>query len=326
MIEYGSLVISLDFEMMWGCHDWATTEGYGNSNIRNVRTVIDRILELFDKYGIHASFATVGLLFYSDKKDALSCLPKVKPSYIDANKSPYKDHYLSNIDEKDAELYFAKDIIYILKQHTNIEIGSHTFSHYYCWETGQTVDEFEADVEKMKEVSSNEDIDIQSIVFPKNQVSEKYLKLCAKYGIKNYRGNAAKFFSKPKNRWEALKNRICRLLDAYINIGGFTSVPYKEIDVQGNLVNIKASRFLRPYNPKLAFIEKLRLRRIKREIFYAAQNNEMYHLWWHPHNFGDNMNENLCFLENILKYYSKCHEKYGMQSYTMGEMAKYIEQ
>ena len=67
----GYLVISLDFEMMWGCHDWATVDGYGSSNIRNVRQVISRMLQLFDKYNVHAPFATVGLIMCDDKKDAI---------------------------------------------------------------------------------------------------------------------------------------------------------------------------------------------------------------------------------------------------------------
>ena len=33
-------------------------------------------------------------------------------------------------------------------------------------------------------------------------------------------------------------------------------------------------------------INSLRLNRIKNEIIQAAKAGEIYHLWWHPHNFG----------------------------------------
>jgi len=32
---------------------------------------------------------------------------------------------------------------------------------------------------------------------------------------------------------------------------------------------------------------------------FAAENNCIYHLWWHPHNFGNNKNENLQNLERV---------------------------
>ena len=64
--------------------------------------------------------------------------------------------------------------------------------------------------------------------------------------------------------------------------------------------------------------------RICNEIVYAAQNKELYHLWWHPHNFGNNIDKNIETLEKILQMYKKCHDQYGMHSYTMKEFADKI--
>ena len=66
--------------------------------------------------------------------------------------------------------------------------------------------------------------------------------------------------------------------------------------------------------------EPLRIRRIKKEIQYAAKHNEFYHLWWHPHNFGVNLEKNLLILEELLKCYAMCKDKYGMKSLTMNEV------
>jgi hypothetical protein len=108
-------------------------------------------------------------------------------------------------------------------------------------------------------------------------------------------------------------------LDAYVNWGGNTSIPYSEIDTNAKPMNVPASRMLRPYMRELRWFEGLRLHRIKTEMKYAAKHHELYHLWWHPHNFGADMNNNLAFLEEVLKCYQKCHEEYGMQSLTMNE-------
>src|SRR3546814_10818209 len=55
----GALVISLDLELMWGMRDHATTRDYGH-RVLGEREAIPAMLELFEKSGIHATWATVG--------------------------------------------------------------------------------------------------------------------------------------------------------------------------------------------------------------------------------------------------------------------------
>ena len=45
---HGSLVISLDYELMWGVRDLFTPEDYGQSNVKQVGEVISRLLQLFE--------------------------------------------------------------------------------------------------------------------------------------------------------------------------------------------------------------------------------------------------------------------------------------
>lgn len=324
-MKLGALVISLDFELMWGCHDWATVEGYGKRNVMHVRSVINRMLALFEKYDVHATFATVGLIFCKGKEEALKNKPDILPSYINKNLGAYKEGYIENIRECNSALYFAPDIIEKLKNASNIEIGTHTFAHYFCAEEGQSLEEFKADLKQMSIISKNSGVKIESIVFPKNMVDEKYIQACECYDMKAYRGNAERFFSRSQSLFDKIKNRVCRLLDAYINVGGYSSTAWTNINSSCGLINVQASRFLRPYNHKLRWVEHLKLKRIKNELIYAAQNGEMYHLWWHPHNFGSNIDENMNILESILLCYSECREKYNMKSFTMGECAEFIK-
>lgn len=55
-------------------------------------------------------------------------------------------------------------------------------------------------------------------------------------------------------------------------------------------------------------------------MLYAAKNNENFHLWWHPHNFGINIEENMKNLEDLLKYYTYLNKKYKMKSKNMKEL------
>jgi hypothetical protein len=54
---------------------------------------------------------------------------------------------------------------------------------------------------------------------------------------------------------------------------------------------------------------------------YAAKKKELYHLWWHPHNFGVNIKENMENLTVLLKHYQFLHTKYGFANLTMKEAA-----
>jgi hypothetical protein len=87
------------------------------------------------------------------------------------------------------------------------------------------------------------------------------------------------------------------------------------------LANIPASRFLRPYSKTLAPLDGLRLRRIRRDLRSAAEKGRIYHLWWHPHNFGVNLDENLAFLESALQSFDELRSRRGMESLNMAECA-----
>ncbi|MDA9591963.1 hypothetical protein N9R78_02755 [Pelagibacteraceae bacterium] len=71
---------------------------------------------------------------------------------------------------------------------------------------------------------------------------------------------------------------------------------------------------------RIKLLNFLMIRRIKNEMLYAAKNEMDYHLWWHPHNFGVNTNENIQNLEKILKYYDYLKKIYGMGNCNISEV------
>ncbi len=315
-MKNGCFVISLDFEMMWGNLESWTVEGYGQTNISNVRRVVDNLLEIFKTYQIHSTFATVGLLMMNEK-EAKAYRHINPPSYDNPKMSPFVNGNI--MDVKDKSLYYAPDIVEKLKNYSLVEIGTHTFSHFYCWEDGQTIEQFENDIASAVQLATKNGIELRSIIFPRNNVSREYLQVCKKMGITSYRGNPDRFFAKKRGLMLSFQ-RMLRLLDVYLGFGNSSSYQVSEIDITDFPINIRASRFLRPYNHKLRFLEGLRLRRIKNEMIRAAKKNEVYHLWWHPHNFGSNMEKNFNFLIKVLDCYVMCREKYGMASLTMNEL------
>ena len=85
------------------------------------------------------------------------------------------------------------------------------------------------------------------------------------------------------------------------------------------LTNVPASMFFWTRALKYPFLRRLHLWRIRESVKYAAQNGLVYHLWWHPHNFGANPDQCLRALEEILQTYDACRKKYGMRSLNMGD-------
>ncbi|WP_190808449.1 polysaccharide deacetylase family protein [Flagellimonas sp. S3867] len=315
----------MDFELFWGVRDKRTLDSYGES-IEKVHTVMPRLLDLFDKYGVKATFATVGFLFAKTKNELEKFSPEEKPKYKDANLSPYGDDAMRLVKEKNEQdpYHYAPKLIENLLNDGVHEVGSHTFSHYYCLEEGQNVGDFKRDIESALAISSEYGNNIKSIVFPRNQVNNAYLKVCAEKGISSYRGTERIWFNSPESELKTtLLKRIFRTLDCYINISGHHTFSLNEVS-NAYPYNIRSSRFLRPYNKKLSFLEFMKLGRIKRSMTYAAKRGEIYHLWWHPHNFGGNTEENFALLEEILLHYSRMNQKYGFEGATMSELSKEI--
>ncbi|AEH00887.1 polysaccharide deacetylase family protein [Lacinutrix sp. 5H-3-7-4] len=317
----GNFIVSLDYELMWGVRDKKTISNYGE-NINNVSEIIHELLILFNKYNINATFSTVGFLFAKNKEELINYIPKQLPKYKNDNLSPYKG-YIDKIgdDSSDSYHYALKDILKI-KDCENHEISTHTFSHYYCLEEGQEYKDFKEDINSAIKIAEKEGIKINTIIFPRNQYNSKYDKILIEVGIKAYRGNENIWFYKEKNgEKDSMLRRMMRLIDTYINISGHNCYNIQSND-NNLLINLPSSRFLRPYNPKLKFLETFRLRRIKKSMTYAAKKGLVYHLWWHPHNFGSYKELNFQMLENILKHYKKLNENYDFQSSTMSSFLK----
>ncbi|MGD9168749.1 MAG: polysaccharide deacetylase family protein [Candidatus Thiodiazotropha sp.] len=316
-LKNGIFTVSLDFELYWGVRDKRSIEQY-KGNLHGVREAVPEILAVFSQNNIHATWATVGFLFFKNVQDLYGNIPKTLPTYDRQDLSPYED--IKNVRELDPKFHFAPDLIEVIRQQSGQEIGTHTFSHYYCLEEGQTLEQFENDILAAIEIAKSKNISIKSLVFPRNQWNSEYLSLLLKLGVQCYRGNEPCWIYKASNDEEQSKiQRALRLLDAYFNLSGHNTYDLAAC-IQKKPFNFRASRFLRPYSSKLSFLDKLRLKRIKDAMSFAATNNKIFHLWWHPHNFGVNTKENIEFLTKIVEHYNELNIKHGMKSLNMGEM------
>ncbi len=322
--KHGFFVVSIDLELFWGMFDKVTLEEYGE-RIRGERTAIPRMLSLFQAYGIHATWAGVGMLMARTKAELIALLPpaELRPQYIDMQASAYTHIETAHIGDNEISdpYHFGPSFVGMILDTPHQEFGNHTFSHYYCIDGYQNdTPIFARDMEAFQTIAATYGITATSIIFPRNQASHEALYTCAERGITAYRGNEEHVLYAPrKESSQSLLIRGTRLLDHYINLSGHHTYPLPHPDVYG-LFNIPSSRFFRPYMRTLRFFEWLRLRRIKKSMTHAAKHGEIFHLWWHPHNMGIDQVENFKNLEEILRHFNMLKKQYGMESASMHDI------
>jgi peptidoglycan/xylan/chitin deacetylase (PgdA/CDA1 family) len=316
MNKNGALVISLDFELLWGIFDLVDHKqktGY----FKNTLNAIPAILKEFDQYDIHATWATVGMLFNENWEEWEKNQPEILPEYVNSSLSAY-NFGKSIKDEDSEELVFAPELIRKISTTKGQEIGTHTYSHYYCLEEGQSKEQFTADLKKSIELAGKMDITLKSLIFPRNQFNQDYLKICAENGIENVRSNPSVWYWKNISS-EKFLNKLVRSGDAYIPFGKKSYSLQNLKEQKGFPLEQNASRFFRPVEEN-HILRKLKLERIKKEITWAAKHGEIYHLWWHPHNFGNSRKESMLVLRSILEHFNYCRKKFNFQSANMQEL------
>lgn len=321
-MKKGALCISLDFEKFWGMHDVMPLNVLENRLIQ-VDEVVDRLLDLFEKYEIHATWATVGLLNFPDLESLKSFVKDKHIPYQQPDFSPYpltKFH----IEEYATMAYLGLDSIQKIRTTEGQELASHTFSHYYVLEKGPKIGDFKSDLADFKQMFPEDEI--TSIVFPRNQVQTSHLEACSHQAYTAYRGNQESLFWKNSDYYSESKwKKIGRFADAYFNLSQTAIYAWDELDKEGGLLNIPASRFFRPHSG-YASLEKRKVKRIISELKQAAQSNKIYHLWWHPHNFADQMDAHFEQLETILKVVRSLKKSDEFESLNMHEIQQAYEQ
>jgi len=314
----GTLIVSLDFELFWGMLDRTTLEAY-QDNVLGGRKAVPQLLKLFEKYDIHATWATVGFLFAENYEELKAYFPQKDqcPSYADPALDPYTWFEKIGKDEQEAPCFYGPSLIPLVAAVPGQEIGSHSFCHYYCRAKGQTAEQFAADMRAARQIAQDKGYELTSVVLPRNQCKPEYMHILREVGFTAYRDE--------ENDWihEKIKYRpllrALRLIDVYIPLtgkGGY--IPKKE----DGIWNFVGSRMYKPIFPALGVLEGVKMRRIKRQMLHAAKKGLTFHLWWHPHNVGVRTEEHLRQLEEIFSYYTLLKEKYGMQSLNMREAAQ----
>jgi hypothetical protein len=287
-----NFVFSLDCELGWAepsppDERWEPLR----SDPHNGRNIYKRLLDLFEKYNIPATWAFVGHLFLN------GCTPDDHYT-IDYIKK--RDPYL-NIEN--APLYYGDDLIEMVDDNKiNHEIAGHSFAHEKY--TNMSEEEAREDIFALSNAAKSNGYNLKSFVFPSNQVNHSHI--LEEFDFKIFRrGN---LFAGPYTYKEGITtfikrpNHFLSVLPAESKINR-----YNVVEQYGSL-SLRSERwwFLQPY-------------RIKRCI-NSMDENQTIHVSSHPHNFIQNKYL-LRVLDSVLSTISGLKEQNKIDVMTMSEFA-----
>ena len=213
--------------------------------------MVGELARTFAERGIHATWATVGMLFASSRTELEPYLPAVRPAYDRPGLDPYEEHV--GEDESSDPLHLAGSLVRLVAGTPHQEIGSHTFSHYYCLEPGQTEEALRADLASAQSIADVSGLKLKSIVLPRNQWNPAYNRALLDCGFTCYRGPQRSWSHRPRlDGSSSHLQRLVRLAGTYAGPRLPPSTAWSDVTGPDGLCNVPASAFLRPYTRQTA--------------------------------------------------------------------------
>jgi len=312
----GYFLISLDFELHWGRFDKVILDKKRRQELDNTLQLIPQILKLFSENNIAATWAVVGMLFNDNKSEWQKNIPYTIPNYKNDKLSAY--NYFSSFEEQEhlKKYFFSNDLINQIIASPNQELATHTYSHYYCLEDGQVIQNFKDDLVKSNFFFKKRNCKMSSLVLPRNQYNAAYKGILEEMKIETVRTNPSNWYWNANN--DNYSKKIFRFIETF-NLFSYDkclSLQYFRSQI-AHPYYLPASRFLRSWSPIMKILNHLKLKKILNEMTFAAKHNRYYHIWWHPENFGLYPDECLKELQIIINHFIHLKKKYGFETKTM---------
>ncbi len=314
ILDQPKLIISIDAELAWGSHNLKTLF---KERISSSRSSWIKILDLFDRYEIPATWAIVGHLFLN------------RCDGVHKGHSAGKDWFHRDpggvIDENPN--WFGIDLInQILEAEMNHEIGCHSFSHVEFDSAKRDV--VESELQHCLEAAKKMNVDLKSFVFPKNKIG--YQNLLKKYGFTCYRG------LKPPSWYDKISLQRRGVITENIRKGSkfldFTVIRTKPIIVnpiidEFGLINIPASLKVFSFEGKAREISDKLFGdpvwfKIKKGINFITKNKGILHLWFHPNDLTQE--KDFKRLVKILRFINKKKKETDLEVKTMKDVAEKV--
>jgi peptidoglycan/xylan/chitin deacetylase (PgdA/CDA1 family) len=298
------LVISISLESIWGYlnTDNKVYVSLLRSDPSGARRAVYGLLNLFEEYGIPATWAVVGHLLL-DRCDRINGV--AHPDMPRFSQNWYDTDPCTNIHQD--PLFYGRDIVErIISSRVGHEIGYHSFSHVIFSECSEEV--AEAEIAKGLEIARKEyGLSLQSFIFPQNKAG--YMDILRKYGFRAYRG---------ENIWRTPRSSspAGRLLHRLVNPAKARPGPVKP-HWEAGILNIPTSMLFGSYWLRPADI------RAWLGLLETMGSGGVFHISMHPESL---LKSNLLGnqLRAFLSYVDRIRKRKELKVQTMGQLASYF--
>jgi peptidoglycan/xylan/chitin deacetylase (PgdA/CDA1 family) len=261
----GKLTISIDLELAWGFWDILTPEILRLSETAE-RPICDKLIELFDRYRIPATWAMVAAVL---------------------------DRASANGRAGNEASWYAPEIIERIRAaKTRHEIGSHGGRHVYY--DRMTATEADEDLAFIKQTHRDHDLPLDSFVFPRNAIG--HLDLLARAGLRTFRG--------PDTGWLRLAPKLGSRAGKVVTFADkILPIPPAPARAQrsGGLVDVPGSMLLPGRDGARRFIlPQVSQAKLAMGLAWARRSGETFHFWFHPCNFYYRADEQFATLDWFL--------------------------
>lgn len=310
----GVCVISIDTELAWGAAH--RRDGSGpRHRFEAERDAIARILDVFARYDVSATWAVVGHLFLDGcPRDAEGCAhPELlRPSYEWLEDDWYGIDPCSDLDTD--PYYYGRDIVETVRScPVHQEIGSHSFSHVIADDPGCPVDVFASELVACRKAAVDQGVDLRSFVYPRNAIA--HLDTLVAHGFTCFRGGRT---SAPFARQQELRRRVSTRVDRLWPLRG--SAVWPAVNESG-LVNVPQTYLFAPDQRGRRLPPTVWARSPVARLRQAARQRSLFHLWFHPYNVTAAPDRALRALEVVCQAAARERDRGRLDVLTMAETA-----
>lgn len=317
MVSQGVFTISIDVELAWGVFDLPDVAGFLPA-IGQTRVIVKELLTLFRRHGISATWAVVGHLFLDrcERQDGTIHPEITRPNHAWFPYDWFRDDPGTDCDA--APLWYGLDLVRAVREATPLqEIGLHSFCHMIYGDPGCSREAADSDLREARRVTEGMGIAPVSFVFPRDLPG--YLDLLAAHGFLCYRDQPSWWFRNLPGR------RLIQaghLLDDFLGLPSPTVRPRLE---DCGLVNIPGSMLFRHARGIRRIIPAMsRVRKARAGIQRAIARGEIFHLHFHPWNFGWSRGTLMAAFSRILKIAVAERDAGRLEILSMGEVARRV--
>lgn len=313
-LERGVFMLTFDVELAWGTY-YAMGAGAPPSRLdyREVRSVVEEILELLDRTGIAATWAFVGHLFLD------GCEPGAGPPHPDVVRPRYPwfrgDWFRFDpcSSEEESPGWYGTELLEAIRSRsTPHEIGCHSFSHILFGDPDCSVEAAASDLRRSTEAARAVGVEMKSFVFPQNKV--RHETLLPAHGLKIYRELDGRWYYRAS--WTSgLLRKALHMADQCLGLAPPVVMP---VSKGGDLWAVPGSL---PLLPPIGFRRYLpmsvRVLKAKRGVDRAIACRRIYHLWSHPWNFLYQRDRMVRALSEICRYVAERRDAGELETLTM---------